>query len=134
MPKVICTLEHASDLINGIRFIPHAEGKVSEEIEQETHDYFLSIPGFKKHEKLKAKPDQVDVPKGAAPEVKKPVEEQKSEEKSDSGDEKEVAKNDEQSQVDDDPAKSTDTPAQIDAKAARKAEREAAALAAAAGK
>ena len=135
MPKVICTIKHASDLINGVRFLPHAEGKVSEDLEQEQHDYFLSIPGFKKHEKTKSKPENTDSKKllvidsssSGDPESQKPAETENQESK-------ELANGDDGAPGDDDTAKTTDTPAQVDAKAERKAAREAAALAAAAGK
>jgi|GEM_PF-2659655 len=44
--KVICTLRHASELINGIRFDKHALGRISEEITQEQAKTLLAIPGY----------------------------------------------------------------------------------------
>ncbi len=44
--KVICTLRHASELINGIRFEKHALGRISEEITQEQAKTLLAIPGY----------------------------------------------------------------------------------------
>jgi hypothetical protein len=44
--KVICTLRHASELINGIRFEKHALGRISEEITQEQAKALLAIPGY----------------------------------------------------------------------------------------
>jgi hypothetical protein len=44
--KVICTLHHASELINGIRFDKHALGRISEEITQEQAKALLAIPGY----------------------------------------------------------------------------------------
>lgn len=49
MPKVICELENASTEINGIKFVPHANGKslISEGDVGEPHlSIFLSIPGY----------------------------------------------------------------------------------------
>lgn len=48
MSKIICTLEHASDLINGVKFstLEGVEGKVSEEVSESVAALFLSIPGY----------------------------------------------------------------------------------------
>lgn len=46
MPKVICTLENASELINGVRFVSHADGMISENVSDEVHASFLEIPGY----------------------------------------------------------------------------------------
>lgn len=47
MPKVICTLPHASELINGVKFelVPDT-GMVSEEIDLATAERFASIQGY----------------------------------------------------------------------------------------
>lgn len=51
MSKIICLLENASDLINGIKFGPveGVEGLVSEEVSESVADLFLSIPGYVLH-------------------------------------------------------------------------------------
>lgn len=49
MPKVLCTLPHASELINGVRFVSHALGMLSEEVAHDVADAFLEVPGFKAH-------------------------------------------------------------------------------------
>lgn len=49
MPKVLCELENASGLINGIEFVPHEDGmrSISKEDVGEPHlSIFLSIPGY----------------------------------------------------------------------------------------
>lgn len=46
MAKVICALPNASDLINGIKFVEHKLGMISEEIEDEVAEVFLSIKGY----------------------------------------------------------------------------------------
>lgn len=49
MPKVICELENASGLINGIEFVPHEDGmrSISKDEVGEPHlSIFLSIPGY----------------------------------------------------------------------------------------
>ena len=51
MSKIICVLENASDLINGIKFGPveGVEGLVSEEVSESVASLFLSIPGYVLH-------------------------------------------------------------------------------------
>lgn len=51
MSKIICVLENASDLINGIKFGPEegVEGLVSEEVSESVAALFLSIPGYVLH-------------------------------------------------------------------------------------
>lgn len=51
MSKIICMLENASDLINGIKFGPveGVEGLVSEEVSESVASIFLSIPGYVLH-------------------------------------------------------------------------------------
>jgi hypothetical protein len=51
MSKIICVLENASDLINGIKFGPveGVEGLVSEEVSESVAALFLSIPGYVLH-------------------------------------------------------------------------------------
>jgi hypothetical protein len=46
MPKVICTLPNASTSINGVAFVAHELGVISEEIEQDQADAFLQIGGY----------------------------------------------------------------------------------------
>lgn len=46
MPRVICTRPNASDLINGVRFEPHENGVISEQISEEEAQKFLRIPGY----------------------------------------------------------------------------------------
>jgi len=52
MPKVICTLPNAGEFVNGVRFITHAEGMVSEDISEEQARRFASISGYKLQERL----------------------------------------------------------------------------------
>jgi hypothetical protein len=59
MPRVLCTLERASDLINGVRFASVPRGMLSENVDAETADYFASIPGYE----IVAAPDSDDAPK-----------------------------------------------------------------------
>lgn len=51
MSKIICLLENASNLINGIKFTPAegVEGLVSEEVSESVAALFLSIPGYVLH-------------------------------------------------------------------------------------
>jgi len=46
MAKVICTLPNASEEINGVSFVSHAKGMVSEEITDAVANDFASIPGY----------------------------------------------------------------------------------------
>jgi hypothetical protein len=46
MPKVLCTLPNASDLISGVKFVTHAAGMLSEEISDEVADGFIAVPGY----------------------------------------------------------------------------------------
>jgi hypothetical protein len=47
MPRVICDLPNASDEISGVKFHPLEDGGlISDEIDQETADYFASIAGY----------------------------------------------------------------------------------------
>lgn len=46
MPQVICTLENASNEINGVKFELTEGGMLSEEIADETAQYFCQIPGY----------------------------------------------------------------------------------------
>ncbi|HET8870432.1 MAG TPA: hypothetical protein VFM48_08305 [Aquabacterium sp.] len=48
MPKIICTLENASHLINGVKFIEHEAGRISEEVSEEVAALFASIPGYQR--------------------------------------------------------------------------------------
>lgn len=46
MAKVICTLPNASTLINGVKFIEHEAGVISEDISDEVAAAFASITGY----------------------------------------------------------------------------------------
>jgi len=46
MPKVLCTLPNASELINGVKFTAHDKGMLSEEITEDQAEDFASIPGY----------------------------------------------------------------------------------------
>jgi hypothetical protein len=46
MAKVICKLPNASVLINGVTFVSHKLGMISEEIEEDVAAYFASIKGY----------------------------------------------------------------------------------------
>lgn len=46
MAQVICTLPNASNLINGVKFIEHEAGVISEEISDEAAAVFASIKGY----------------------------------------------------------------------------------------
>lgn len=46
MAKVICTLPNASELINGVKFVSHKDGMISEDISKDEADSFLDIPGY----------------------------------------------------------------------------------------
>lgn len=62
MPRVICTLDNASDEISGVKFHPLEDGgKVSDEISDEQAELFLGIPGYEPFD------GEVDEPKPVAP-------------------------------------------------------------------
>jgi len=74
MARVLCTLHNASNSINGVAFEPHPKGVVSEEIDQDTADHFLSINGYEPHDeaeddgsgqKSEQKPESKETPKAA---------------------------------------------------------------------
>lgn len=49
MPKIVCMLENSSTEINGIKFVPHADGQhlISEaDVGEPNLSIFLSIPGY----------------------------------------------------------------------------------------
>jgi hypothetical protein len=50
MAKVICKLPNASSNINGIRFVTHRDGMISEEIDDEVALGLLDIPGYELHD------------------------------------------------------------------------------------
>lgn len=54
MPRVICTLQNASTLINGIAFVAHKLGMISEEVEEDIADVFLAIDGYLSHDDVKS--------------------------------------------------------------------------------
>jgi 2-oxoglutarate dehydrogenase E2 component (dihydrolipoamide succinyltransferase) len=49
MPKVLCTLPNASTKINGVNFVTHRDGMISEEIDDKTAEAFAAIPGYEIH-------------------------------------------------------------------------------------
>jgi hypothetical protein len=46
MAKVLCNLPNASELINGVKFITHKLGMISEEIEDDVAAEFSKITGY----------------------------------------------------------------------------------------
>lgn len=46
MAKIICKLPNASELINGVKFVTHKLGMVSEEIADEVAAEFVKIEGY----------------------------------------------------------------------------------------
>jgi hypothetical protein len=46
--RVLCRLENASTLINGVEFFPHELGVISGEIEEDVAAAFLKIEGYVK--------------------------------------------------------------------------------------
>lgn len=69
MSKIICKLENASDLINGIKFGPveGVEGLVSEEVSESVAALFLSIPGYVLEGAEGEEDDHADTAEQAAP-------------------------------------------------------------------
>lgn len=47
MPQVICTLPNAANVISGYKFSPHSEGKISEDLPDDTASRLTSIAGYK---------------------------------------------------------------------------------------
>lgn len=71
MPKVLCTLENASDTINGVKFtLIEGVGRVSEEVTDSVAELFLSIPGYEPADDLEPAPA---APKPAKSAKKNPV-------------------------------------------------------------
>ena len=66
MPKLICTLPNASAVINGVAFVTHRLGMISEEVGQDAADHFLTVPGYQLADKRGQPAKQPDPP--AAPE------------------------------------------------------------------
>lgn len=56
MPKVLCTLENASEEISGVKFAAHERGMISEEISEEAAARFASIDGYELVEESESKP------------------------------------------------------------------------------
>lgn len=46
MPKVLCTLPNASELISGVRFVSHPNGMLSEDVSDEVAKGFAAIKGY----------------------------------------------------------------------------------------
>lgn len=67
MPRVICTLHNASNLINGVVFAPHKLGVISEEVEQDVADAFLAITGYLSYDEVKASALAAAAASAAAP-------------------------------------------------------------------
>ena len=55
MAKVIWTLGNGSDLINGVKFVTHKLGMISEDVEDDVAAFFLKIKGYVLHGKNAAK-------------------------------------------------------------------------------
>jgi hypothetical protein len=47
MPKILCTLPNASTEISGVKFAPHDESMLSEEVSLEVAESFAAIDGYK---------------------------------------------------------------------------------------
>ena len=63
MAKVICKLPNASEIINGVRFVTHKLGMISEEVTDEVAAGFLAIEGYVTPEKKGAPaPAPADAP------------------------------------------------------------------------
>jgi len=50
MAKVLCTLKNASTNINGIKFVTHRDGMISEEIDDEVAKQLATINGYEIHD------------------------------------------------------------------------------------
>lgn len=50
MAKVLCKLPNASTNINGVRFVTHRDGMISEEIDDAVALAFAEIPGYFIHD------------------------------------------------------------------------------------
>jgi hypothetical protein len=48
--KVLCTLPHASELINGVKFEPIEGGMLSEDVDQSVVDHFVGIQGYEAYD------------------------------------------------------------------------------------
>lgn len=46
MPKILCTLPNASLYINGVTFVSHAKGVLSEDVTDAVAADFAAIPGY----------------------------------------------------------------------------------------
>ncbi|WP_290874280.1 hypothetical protein, partial [Aquabacterium sp.] len=46
MPKLLCKLLNASELISGVKFVTHQDGMLSEEVSDEVAATFTEIPGY----------------------------------------------------------------------------------------
>jgi hypothetical protein len=68
MPKVLCTLPNASDNINGVQFVTHADGMLSVDIDDDIAANFCQIPGYQLHEAKKAAATEAQ-PKQGNPEL-----------------------------------------------------------------
>lgn len=73
MAKVLCILPGASSVINGVRFVSHALGMVSEEISDEVAAGFAEIGGFALHEPSDAPVAPVAAAAPPAPPAPAPV-------------------------------------------------------------
>jgi hypothetical protein len=71
VPKVICDLENASNLINGVKFSEFdGVGLISDEISEEQAAHFCGIPGYLLYEEAPQKPSKL--PKPPKPEPSTP--------------------------------------------------------------
>jgi hypothetical protein len=70
MAKILCMLPNASDSINGVKFVTHKLGMISEELEDEAAEAFLAIKGYVLTDK-KGKPVAGSIPAEDPPEGEK---------------------------------------------------------------
>lgn len=66
MPRVICELENASELINNIRFTADRGQMVSDEVDEATAAAFCSIPGYRLLEIAPPPPPPPETPEQTA--------------------------------------------------------------------
>ncbi|WP_175787429.1 hypothetical protein [Burkholderia anthina] len=73
MAKVLCRLPNASEAINGVKFISHKLGMLSEEIDDDVAAVFLKIDGYVKHSATVKQEVPAQAPAPAAPPPAAPV-------------------------------------------------------------
>lgn len=70
MAKVICTLPNASSNINGVKFVTHKLGMISEDVDADTAKAFTSIHGYHHHD---PKTGGIAATEGALPSTTEPA-------------------------------------------------------------